>query len=56
MKENRDLPVCPFDGKPCLTPEKGCSASAFGVLVADGKSEVVWSCPRFKPDSVSRFR
>lgn len=56
MKKNRDLPVCPSDGELCLTPEKGCSSSVFGVLTSDGKDEVVWSCPRFKPDFVARFR
>lgn len=40
------LPVCPFDGKPCLAPERGCSVGTFGVL-GDG---VVWRCSRLKED------
>lgn len=46
MKSN--LPVCPFDGKPCLTPEKGCFQSVFGVMASDSKEEVLWVCPRFR--------
>ena len=38
----RELPLCPYDGKPCSDPERGCSAGMFGVLGDD----VVWRCPR----------
>ena len=54
--QNRDLPICPYDRKPCSSPERGCEASAFGVLTSDGKDKAIWRCPRFKPDSVARFR
>jgi hypothetical protein len=45
--QNRDLPICPSDGKPCLTPER--QIVWFGVMASDGKEEIVCSCPRFKP-------
>ena len=46
--QNRELPICPCDGKPCLTPEMGCEATYFGVVASDGKKETIGSCPRFK--------
>jgi len=54
--QNRGLPICPHDGKPCSNPESGCEASAFGVMTRDGKNKAIWRCPRFKPNSVARFR
>jgi len=35
-------PICPYDGKPCSDPERGCGLFTFGVL-GDG---VVWCCSR----------
>ena len=46
--QDRELPICPRDGKPCLTPEMGCFQHAFGVMASDGKEEIIGSCPRFK--------
>ena len=46
--QNRDLPICRSDGEPCLTPERGCQAFAFGVMASDGVEELIYSCPRFK--------
>ena len=54
--QNRGLPICPYDGKPCLTPESSCEAHTFGLLTADDKERLLLRCPRFKPDSVGRFR
>jgi len=51
-----DVPLCPYDGKPCPTPDRGCQMVLFGVMAKNGKEEIAWSCPRFKPDSVARFR
>jgi hypothetical protein len=45
--QNRDLAICPHDGKSCLTPER--QVVWFGVMASDGKEEIVCSCPRFKP-------
>ena len=44
--QNRDLPICPSDGKPCLTPEK--RVFWFGVMASDGVEELECACPRFK--------
>jgi len=49
--QNRELPICRYDGKPCLTPERGCQATSLGSKVSDGKEEILWSCPRFKEGS-----
>ena len=49
--KNEELPVCPSDGKPCWTPNKGCQMSAFGSIASDGVEEIVWTCPRFKEGS-----
>jgi len=51
VAHNRELPICPFDGKPCLTPERGCQAVVFGFMVSDSKEELIGSCPRFKEGS-----
>jgi len=48
LNNNGDLPICPSDGKPCGNPERGCFQEAFGVVALDGKSEILWVCPRFK--------
>jgi hypothetical protein len=48
VSQDRELPNCFVDGKPCPNPEKGCESSLFGVTASDGKSEVVWSCPRLR--------
>ena len=46
--QNRDLSICPHDGKPCLTPER--QIVAFGVMASDGKEEIISCfCPRSKP-------
>ena len=45
--QNRDLPICPQDGIPCLTPER--QIVWFGVMASDGKEEIECLCPRFKP-------
>jgi hypothetical protein len=36
-------PVCPYDGCPCYSRDRGCFAQTFGVLGDD----VVWACRRF---------
>lgn len=50
-QENRppepELPLCPFDGKPCSTPSGGCQAAFSGFMAQDGEEEIVWKCPRF---------
>jgi len=51
VAQNGESPACPFDGKPCLTPERGCTQHLFGTLASDGKEELVYSCPRFKEGS-----
>jgi hypothetical protein len=33
--QNEKLPVCPYDRKPCNTPETGCEVNFFGVLGDD---------------------
>lgn len=48
VAQNVELPVCPYDSKPCNVPEMGCFAYAFGSFAVDGNEEVVWSCPRVK--------
>ena len=44
--QNRDLPVCPVDGEPCLTPER--QIVWFGVMASDGVEEIECFCSRFK--------
>jgi len=46
VAQNRDLPICPSDGEPCLTPEK--QIVWFGVMASDGEEEIECFCPRFK--------
>ena len=45
--QNKDLPICPSDGNPCLTLHR--QIIYFGVMASDGKEEIVCDCPRFKP-------
>lgn len=51
IAENESVLVCPSDGKPCLTPDRGCQAFAFGCMASDGEEEILWSCPRLKEGS-----
>jgi hypothetical protein len=44
--QNRELPICPRDGEPCLTPEMGCQTTYFGSMASDGVEETAFSCPR----------
>lgn len=45
------MPLCPYDGKSCGTPERGCQKVAFGVTASDGDQEILWSCPRLEVGS-----
>ena len=44
--DEQNLPVCPYDGKPCSNLEHGCGSFTFGSLGDD----VVWRCPRLKQE------
>lgn len=55
VARNGELPICPRDGKPCLTPELGCQTDYFGAMASDGVEETAWVCPRFKEGS-SEFK
>ena len=49
-----EKPLCPYDGKPCEAPERGCYAVAFGSTVSDSGEKFLWRCTRFKGKRVLR--
>ena len=50
VAQNTEKPMCPYDGKPCENPERGCQAVTFGSTASDDE-KALWSCPRFKEGS-----
>ena len=43
LVREQNLPSCPYDGKPCLTPYGSCGADRFGLGLPE---KMLWRCSR----------